>query len=126
MPANKMTLKAVEAILQADLGVTTTVRNNVLRDLGQEAETQCGEQAAARLLDIGPSTLYNWRNDKWPCAPHPFWFHTWQTPTGETRYDIAQLRAYTALRKAICTRENPQPNITEADVNRFMAVMGEH
>ncbi len=126
MPANKMTIKAVDAILQADLGVSAVLRGNILRDLGRDEETQCGETEAARLLDISTSTLYHWRKGDWNNAPHGFWFHTWENPLGQVRYDIAQLRAYTALRKAVCSKDNPQPNITENDVARFLNVMGEH
>ena len=126
MPANKMTLKAVDAILQADFGVSSIVRGNVLAALGREADTQCGEQEAARILDISSSTLCHWRHGNWKGAPHEFWFRTWFNPAGEVRYDIAQLRAYTALRRAISSVDTPQPNISAQDVEKFTKVMGEH
>ena len=126
MPANKMTLKAVDAILQADLGVSSIVRGNVIEALGREAETQCGEKEAARILDISATTLFLWRKGDWTKAPHPFWFSIWFNPAGEVRYDIAQLRSYSALRRSIAGRNNPQPNITADDVARFNQVIGEH
>ena len=119
MPANKFTMKAVDAILEADLGVSTCVRTAVAKLIGRDPDTSCGETEAARILEISDSTLYNWRKGRWTKQPHPFFFHTWQTPAGEARYDIDQLRAYAALRRTRSTPANPQPEITAEETARF-------
>lgn len=121
MPANKYTIKAVEAILTCDMGVTALTRENITRQLAKEpeAETTCTEIEAARILDVSQTTLYNWRKGKWEKAPHPFWFRVWYTLTNEVRYDIPQLRAYRALLMARSTVSDSPPNITEQEVTRF-------
>ena len=121
MPANKYTIKAVEAILTCDMGVTALTRDNITRQLAKEpeAETTCTESEAARILDMSQTTLYNWRKGKWDHAPHPFWFRVWYTLTSEARYDIPQLRAYKALLMARSRTPDAPPDITEQEVTRF-------
>ena len=121
MPANRYTIKAVEAILTCDMGVTALTRENITRQLAKEpeAETTCTESEAAKIIDLSQTTLYNWRKGKWENAPHPFWFRIWYTLTNEVRYDIPQLRAYKALLMARSTIADHQPQITEQEVARF-------
>ena len=121
MPANKSTIKAVEAILTCDMGVSPIIRDNITRQLAKEtdAETSCTESEAAKILDISSTTLYNWRKGNWTHAPHPFWFRIWFTLANEVRYDIPQLRAYHALLKAKSVIANEPPVITEQEVTRF-------
>lgn len=119
MPANKFTLKAVDAILEADLGVTAVIRRNVQKMLGEEAPTSCGETEAARILDVSTATLYHWRKGEWQKAPHAFLFRVWFNPCGEVRYDIEQLQAYASLRRARSSHQTPQPEITADEVAQF-------
>ena len=122
MPANKYTIRAVEAILTCDMGVTALTRENITRQLAKEpeAETSCTECEAAKILDISQTSLYSWRKGKWERAPHPFWFRIWYTLTNEVRYDIPQLRAYRALLQAKSTIADTPPDISESEVSRFM------
>ncbi len=122
MPANKYTLKAVDAILEADLGVSSIIRGSVQKLLGSEPQLSCTEIEAARLLEISNATLFNWRKGKWERAPHDFIFRVWYNPAGEVRYDLPQLQAYVALRKCRSNRENPQPVITSEEIKAFQEI----
>lgn len=124
MPANKYTIKAVEAILTCDMGVTAVVRDNVLKALAKDvdADYSCSEIEAAKILDISQSTLYNWRNGKWKCQPHPFCFRVWFTLANEVRYDRTQLRAYMALLRARNTTADTSPIITAEEVDSFISL----
>lgn len=122
MPANKYTIKAVDAILQCDLGVSPTIRDSITRQLAKDndLDISCGEIEAARILDISQTTLYNWRKGKWAKAPHPFWFRIWFTLSNEVRYDREQLKAYRELLKAKSTIADEPPIITESEVTTFI------
>ncbi|MBQ7650914.1 MAG: helix-turn-helix domain-containing protein [Victivallales bacterium] len=122
MSANKYTIKAVEAILTCDLGVSPTIRENITKQLAKETDLDisCGEIEAARILDISQTTLYNWRKGKWLKAPHPFWFRIWFTLASEVRYDREQLKAYRELLKAKSTIADEPPIITENEVTTFI------
>ena len=124
MPANKFTIKAVEAILACDMGVSAIVRENVTKALAKDvdADYSCGETEAAKILDISQSTLYNWRKGKWQRQPHPFWFRVWYNLANEPRYDRTQLRGYMALLRARATIADAQPDITEKEVESFISL----
>lgn len=121
MPANPMTLKAVDSVLQLDLNVSAAVRDQVRRVLSEVETESCLQTEAARILEIGPSTLYAWRTGKWPAAPHEFIFKTYQTAGGECRYFKKELYAYTRLRRLLSGRDNPQPVITREMLLREVA-----
>ena len=124
MAANKYTIKAVEAILTCDLGVSPTIRENITKQLAKDTDLDisCGEVEAARILDISQATLYNWRKGKWVKAPHPFWFRIWFTLANEVRYDREQLKAYRELLKARSTVADAPPIITENEVTTFISL----
>lgn len=117
------TIKAIGAVLELDCGATPAIKAAVTRALSSEAqEKSATEEEAARILDISRSTLYAWRNNNWKNAPHPFIFRTWSTPADETRYDVAELIHYNELRRIRCTKETPQPNITDEELQRFVRI----
>jgi hypothetical protein len=123
MAANNYTLKAVDAVLCLDQCVSPTIREAVRKILSEDEAVTCLETEAGRMIEISGTTLYNWRNGKWPNAPHDYIFRNYQTAAGETRYFKKELTAYTRLRRVLCTRENPQPMITREMLLREMAIM---
>ncbi len=121
MPANPMTLKAVDSVLQLDLNVSPAVRDQVRRVLSEVETDTCLQAEASRILEIGPSTLYSWRMGKWDKAPHEFIFKTYQTAGGECRYFKKELYAYTRIRRLLSGQDNPQPDITREMLLREVA-----
>ncbi len=120
MPVQPTTLKAVRAVLDLDASATPAVKAAVARVLEEELSSSIEEGEAAKIIDISRASLYKWRNGTWDNAPHDFIFHTWATASGETRYDRDEMAAYEALRKIVCTREQPQPVITREQLLRYV------